>query len=127
MYKQKAPTATSHKDPLRYKADRIAPDRRWFGNTRVVGQKDLHNFREELGKKIDDSYSVVLKSKTLPLGLLADHKKRSRASLLEVESNSEQLHPNPHPNPKFPTPNPNWRWRATLKPSLKEGDKKDPN
>jgi len=55
----------------------------------VVGQKDLHNFREELGKKIDDSYSVVLKSKTLPLGLLSDHKKRSRASLLEVESFQE--------------------------------------
>ena len=55
----------------------------------MVGQKDLHNFREELGKKIDDSYSVVLKSKTLPLGLLSDHKKRSRASLLEVESFQE--------------------------------------
>jgi len=89
MYKSKAGPTMSHTNPDRYKADRIAPDRRWFGNTRVVGQKDLHNFREELGKKIDDSYSVVLKSKTLPLGLLADHKKRSRASLLEVETFQE--------------------------------------
>lgn len=25
---------------------RIAPDRRWFGNTRVVGQKELDTFRQ---------------------------------------------------------------------------------
>lgn len=89
MYRQKAPEKTSHKDPARYKPDRIAPDRRWFGNTRVVGQKDLSNFREELGKKINDTYSVVMKANTLPLGLLADQKKRERASILEVESFAE--------------------------------------
>jgi hypothetical protein len=89
----------------------------------VVGQKDLHNFREvppllsfvpapsvtlpccsrcrlwqELGKKIDDSYSVVLKSKTLPLGLLSDHKKRARASLLEALTLTLQYLPNANPN-----------------------------
>ena len=26
----------------------------------VVGQKDLHNFREELGKKMNDTYSVCV-------------------------------------------------------------------
>jgi len=69
--------------------DRIAPDRRWFGNTRVVGQKELDTFREELGKKLDDTYTVVMKSKSLPLGLLSDSKKRKKSSLLEVESYAE--------------------------------------
>ena len=69
--------------------DRIAPDRRWFGNTRVVGQKELDSFREELGTKMNDTYTVVMKTKQLPLGLLSDHKKRKQSSLLEVESFKE--------------------------------------
>lgn len=27
---------------------RIQPDRRWFGNTRVIGQKELDAFREQM-------------------------------------------------------------------------------
>eukprot|EP00551_Chaetoceros_affinis_P004457 CAMPEP_0203675010 /NCGR_PEP_ID=MMETSP0090-20130426/18346_1 /ASSEMBLY_ACC=CAM_ASM_001088 /TAXON_ID=426623 /ORGANISM="Chaetoceros affinis, Strain CCMP159" /LENGTH=611 /DNA_ID=CAMNT_0050541047 /DNA_START=202 /DNA_END=2033 /DNA_ORIENTATION=+ len=51
---------------------RIAPDRRWFGNTRVVGQTELDKFRDEMSSKVADPYSVVLKRKKLPLGLLQD-------------------------------------------------------
>lgn len=51
---------------------RIAPDRRWFGNTRVVGQTELEKFREEMTSKVADPYSVVLKRKKLPMGLLQD-------------------------------------------------------
>lgn len=51
---------------------RIQPDRRWFGNTRVVGQTELDNFREEMTSKVADPYSVVLKRKKLPMGLLQD-------------------------------------------------------
>lgn len=51
---------------------RIAPDRRWFGNTRVVGQTELDKFREEMTTKVADPYSVVLKRKKLPMGLLQD-------------------------------------------------------
>ncbi len=51
---------------------RIAPDRRWFGNTRVVGQTELDKFREEMTSKVADPYSVVLKRKKLPMGLLQD-------------------------------------------------------
>jgi hypothetical protein len=29
---------------------RIAPNRRWFGNTRVVGQNELERFREAMGQ-----------------------------------------------------------------------------
>ena len=28
---------------------RIQPDRRWFGNTRVVGVRQLEQFREDMG------------------------------------------------------------------------------
>ena len=31
---------------------RIQPDRRWFGNTRVIGQKQLEQFREEMSAKV---------------------------------------------------------------------------
>ena len=31
---------------------RIQPDRRWFGNTRVVGQKQLEQFRTEMSTKV---------------------------------------------------------------------------
>lgn len=51
---------------------RIAPDRRWFGNTRVVGSTELDRFREEMTEKVADPYSVVLKRKKLPMGLLQD-------------------------------------------------------
>ena len=30
---------------------RIVPDRRWFGNTRVIGQKQLAEFRDEMAEK----------------------------------------------------------------------------
>ena len=31
---------------------RIQPDRRWFGNTRVIAQKQLEQFREEMTAKV---------------------------------------------------------------------------
>lgn len=33
-------------------AGRIQPDRRWFGNTRVIGQAELDKFREEMTEKV---------------------------------------------------------------------------
>jgi len=51
---------------------RIAPDRRWFGNTRVVGATELDRFRQEMTEKVADPYSVVLRRKKLPMGLLQD-------------------------------------------------------
>jgi hypothetical protein len=51
---------------------RIEPDRRWFGNTRVVDATQLDRFREEMTSAVADPYSVVLKRKKLPMGLLQD-------------------------------------------------------
>lgn len=71
---------------------RIQPDRRWFGNTRVIGQKQLDSFREEMADKMNDPYSVLLKEKKLPLSLVEDPEKKkrkggkmARASLVAVE------------------------------------------
>ncbi|KGN52399.1 nuclear/nucleolar GTPase 2 [Cucumis sativus] len=64
---------------------RIQPDRRWFGNTRVVNQKELEIFREELEKRMSSSYNVILKERKLPLSLLNDHQKQSRVHLLDTE------------------------------------------
>lgn len=55
---------------------RIAPDRRWFGNTRVVDPKQLDSFRKEMTEKVADPYSVVLKRKKLPMGLLREAAER---------------------------------------------------
>ncbi|KAF7822741.1 nuclear/nucleolar GTPase 2 [Senna tora] len=64
---------------------RIQPDRRWFGNTRVVNQKELEFFREELQNRMSSNYNVILKGKNLPLSLLNDHQKQARVHLLDRE------------------------------------------
>lgn len=51
---------------------RIAPDRRWFGNTRTIGQKQLEDFREAMRVKVDDAFTVLLRQKKLPLQLLQE-------------------------------------------------------
>mmetsp|Transcript_31470 Transcript_31470/g.48277 ORF Transcript_31470/g.48277 Transcript_31470/m.48277 type:complete len:630 (+) Transcript_31470:228-2117(+) len=67
---------------------RIQPDRRWFGNTRVVGSTELDRFRDEMSDKVADPYSVVLKRKKLPMGLLqdaAEQAKQNKSGLLTSE------------------------------------------
>uniref|UniRef100_A0A0K3CET4 Nucleolar GTP-binding protein 2 n=2 Tax=Rhodotorula toruloides TaxID=5286 RepID=A0A0K3CET4_RHOTO len=51
---------------------RVQPDRRWFGNTRVISQTALDHFRENLKDKVKDPYAVVLKQNKLPMSLLTD-------------------------------------------------------
>ena len=70
-------------------SSRIAPDRRWFGNTRVVGQKELDKFRNEMNLKAADPYSVVLRTRKLPMGLIQDSTKVARMKLLETETFEE--------------------------------------
>ena len=65
---------------------RVAPDRRWFGNTRVVSAPQLDRFREVMAAKSADPYAVVLHSKSVPMGLLVDTKVQRRAHLLSAES-----------------------------------------
>lgn len=56
------------------KPGRVQPDRRWFGNTRVISQTALDHFRNSLSTKKDDPYSVLLRRNKLPMALLDDAK-----------------------------------------------------
>ena len=69
------------------KAARVQPDRRWFGNTRFIGQKELTEFREKMAATQADPYAVLLKRSKLPMGLLTNgNRKRGRVDLLRSES-----------------------------------------
>jgi len=54
-----------------------APNRKWFGNTRVVGQAQLDKFREEITKQVHDPYQVILRQSKVPMGLISDTSARS--------------------------------------------------
>ena len=65
---------------------RVQPDRRWFGNTRVIGQAALDKFRAEMEVQRSDPYAVLLRQNKLPLSLLQDTRKTAKMNLLQVES-----------------------------------------
>lgn len=70
------------------KPGRVQPDRRWFGNTRVVSQSALDHFRTSLSTKKNDPYSVLLHRNKLPMALLDDAANpnlRKRAHIVEAE------------------------------------------
>ncbi len=67
---------------------RIQPDRRWFGNTRVITQSRLQEFRDEIAKSVHDPFQVVLKKSKIPMSLLeatSTSEKNIGQSLLAVE------------------------------------------
>lgn len=74
---------------------RIQPDRRWFGNTRVISQTALDHFRTALAQHKDDPYSVLLKRNKLPMGLLQDESKTEgkKVHIVETEPFSDTFGP----------------------------------
>ena len=71
---------------------RIQPDRRWFGNTRVITQSRLQDFRDEIAKSVHDPFQVVLKKSKIPMSLLQAESTTEKSlgqSLLAVESFNE--------------------------------------
>ncbi|KAG0148210.1 hypothetical protein CROQUDRAFT_41630 [Cronartium quercuum f. sp. fusiforme G11] len=66
-------------------AGRIQPDRRWFGNTRVISQKALDHFRTSLAEKQADPYSVILKQNKLPMSLLESDADRAGGKGTKVD------------------------------------------
>jgi nuclear GTP-binding protein len=64
---------------------RVQPNRRWFGNTRTIAQKDLEQFREEMTQRMTDSYNVVLHQKQLPMALVSTSTKPGKMNLLSIE------------------------------------------
>ncbi|KAH7924488.1 NGP1NT-domain-containing protein [Leucogyrophana mollusca] len=78
------------------KPGRVQPDRRWFGNTRVISQTALDHFRTSLSSKKDDPYSVLLRRNKLPMALLddaANPNTRKRSHIVETEPFSETFGP----------------------------------
>lgn len=51
---------------------RVEPNRKWFGNTRVISQDALTAFREAMAERASDPYQVLLKTNKLPMSLVRD-------------------------------------------------------
>ena len=51
---------------------RVEPNRKWFGNTRVISQDALNSFREAMAERASDPYQVLLKTNKLPMSLIRD-------------------------------------------------------
>ena len=52
---------------------RVEPNRKWFGNTRVISQNALDSFRQAVAERAQDPYQVLLKSNKLPMSLIRDN------------------------------------------------------
>ncbi|XP_060073692.1 nucleolar GTP-binding protein 2-like [Ylistrum balloti] len=65
---------------------RVEPNRKWFGNTRVITQSALQTFQEEMTKVKKDPYKVVMRQTKLPITLLNETAKHARVHLLDTES-----------------------------------------
>ena len=63
--------AASYQSRTQPKA-RIEPNRKWFGNTRVIAQDALTSFREAMAARASDPYQVLLKTNKLPMSLIRD-------------------------------------------------------
>jgi nuclear GTP-binding protein len=65
---------------------RVEPHRKWFGNTRVLGQEQLQKFQEHMGKVIKDPFQVVMRQTRLPISLLQEKAKQQRVHVVDTES-----------------------------------------
>ena len=69
---------------------RVEPSRNWFGNTRVISQTALSDFREAMAERASDPYQVLLKSNKLPMSLVRDGENKNglkqHQAKMQVES-----------------------------------------
>ncbi|KAF5212659.1 putative nucleolar GTP-binding protein [Clavispora lusitaniae] len=74
---------------------RVDPNKKWFGNTRVIAQDSLTHFREAMGDKKHDTYSVLLRRNKLPMSLLdeKDQTESPTAKIVETESYAHAFGP----------------------------------
>lgn len=64
---------------------RVAPNQKWFGNTRTVTQNNLQKFQDELKKAVQDPLQMVLKPSKLPTTLLSDRAKQPKVPILNQQ------------------------------------------
>ena len=67
------------------KPNRIEPDRRWFGNTRVIDQRKLEKLREEVEEEKSNTYTITINSKKLPMSLLSNPGGNAKMNILDIE------------------------------------------
>lgn len=70
---------------------RIEPNRKWFGNTRVISQEALSSFRDAVAERASDPYQVLLKTNKLPMSLIRDNDSvngiKQHQAKMEIENN----------------------------------------
>ncbi|CAF1531267.1 unnamed protein product, partial [Didymodactylos carnosus] len=72
---------------------RVAPNRQWFNNSRVVTQSSLQKFQSALKNVVNDPYQIVMKQTKLPITLLNEKQKQKRVHILDVESYEKTFGP----------------------------------
>lgn len=72
---------------------RVQPDKRWFGNTRVISQDALNHFREAVGNVQKDSYQVLMRQNKLPMSLVEESTKVPTLDITETESYASTFGP----------------------------------
>ncbi|GAA0175354.1 hypothetical protein LIER_28543 [Lithospermum erythrorhizon] len=72
---------------------RIQPSPSWFIPTKVIKQKELEFFREELQCRLSNNYDVLLKERKIPMSLLNDHQKQARVHLLDTQPFADAFGP----------------------------------
>ncbi|CAF1009095.1 unnamed protein product [Adineta steineri] len=77
LYQERLPSGTQA---------RVAPNRQWFNNSRVVTQSALQKFQSALSTTLADPYQVVMKQTQLPVTLLNEKGIQKRVHILDVES-----------------------------------------
>lgn len=77
---------------------RIEPDPKWFGNVRTIGQRDLEKLRVELKEKVDDSYTVLLNKRKLPMSLIEEDESAAKINVLDYEKYEVDMFELTYPN-----------------------------
>ncbi|KAK1441818.1 GTP-binding protein-related [Babesia gibsoni] len=84
MYREKPDLKKMHVQAT--EPARICPDRRWFGNTRVLTQEQMSNLRNELEEASSNPRTHILKRSKLPISLLKHTDlKDDNAKILSLE------------------------------------------
>lgn len=86
MYKTRKPASEKERYKQSQKPATIDPNRKWFGNTRLMNQDEMDKYKNILSEMKDDPQKVRIKSKLLPHELLTvDLHKSKNMDLLSVQ------------------------------------------
>ncbi|OQR80400.1 nucleolar GTP-binding protein 2-like [Tropilaelaps mercedesae] len=72
---------------------RIAPNQKWFGNTKVITQTALQNFQNALGNVMEDPYQVVMRQTKLPVTLLNERAKKKKVHIIDTGTFAQTFGP----------------------------------